>query len=172
MAEAGDGLLDRLERWGKAAENAALVLLLTSMMILAVGQIVLRLFFSIGFVWVDELISMIVLWIAIVASIAAARSDRHLRIDALSHFVVEKYARYPRMIVDGFASGICFVLAWHAYRYILLQREFADTVITDVPAWIAYAVVPVAFLLMGYRFFLMASKNLVLIARGDSEAAE
>ena len=171
MSEPRDGFLARLERWGEAAENAALVLLLTSMMVLAVGQIVLRLFFSIGFVWVDELISMIVLWIAIVASIAAARSDRHLRIDALSHFVAEKYARVPRLIVDGFASGLCFYLSWHAYRYILLQKEFGDTVITDIPAWIAYAIVPIAFFLMGYRFFLMSAKNAILVVRGQGEEA-
>ena len=63
------------------------------MILLAVGQIVLRIFFSIGFVWADELVSLTVLWVAIVASVAAARSDRHLRIDALSHFVSKKYAR-------------------------------------------------------------------------------
>ena len=79
------GWLDRLERWGTATENAVLVLLLSTMILLAVGQIVLRIFFSIGFVWADELISLTVLWVAIVASVAAARSDRHLRIDALSN---------------------------------------------------------------------------------------
>ncbi len=60
--------LDRLERWGTAAENAVLVLLLTAMILLAVGQIILQIFFSIGFVWADELISLIVLWIAIAMS--------------------------------------------------------------------------------------------------------
>ena len=83
MTSAVRGWLDRLERWGTAAEDTVLVLLLTSMILLAVGQIVLRIFFSIGFVWADELISLTVLWIAIVASVSAARSDRHLRIDAL-----------------------------------------------------------------------------------------
>ena len=46
-----------------------MVLLLTAMMLLAVGQIVLRIFFSVGFVWADELISLIVLWIAIKKSV-------------------------------------------------------------------------------------------------------
>jgi len=162
VSEHDRGWLARLESWGVAAENATLVLLLSSMILLAVGQIVLRLFFSIGFVWADELISLIVLWIAIVASVAAARSDRHLRIDALSHFVAEKYARIPRIIVDGFAAGICLFLAWHGYRYILLLAEFEDVVLNNIPAWIAFAVVPVAFFLMAYRFFLMAVKNALL----------
>jgi TRAP-type C4-dicarboxylate transport system permease small subunit len=161
------GWLDRLERWGTAAENTVLVLLLTTMMILAVGQIILRIFFSIGFVWADELISLTVFWVAIVASVAAARSDRHLRIDALSHFVAEKYARFPRIVVDGFAAGMCLFLGWHALRYIQLLKEFDDVVLTDFPAWIAFAVTPVSFGLMAYRFLLLAGKGVLGVISGD-----
>ena len=166
------GLLARLERWGTALENGVLVLLLTSMILLAVGQIVLRIFFSIGFVWADELISLIVLWIAVVASVAAARSDRHLRIDALSHFVSEKYARFPRIIVDGFASGMCFFLGWHAIRYVQLLREFEDLVLSSVPAWLVFAVVPISFALMGYRFFLLSVRGAIDAARDASSTED
>jgi len=162
--------LDRLERWGTAAENAVLVLLLTAMIVLAVGQIVLQIFFSIGFVWADELISLIVLWIAIVASVAAARSDRHLRIDALSHFVPQRYARFPRIIVDIFAAGMCLLLGWHSYRYILVFGE--ETVLTVVPVWIALGVIPLAFALMAYRFALMSGKGLLGLFTGDDSGAD
>ncbi len=162
--------LDRLERWGTAAENAVLVLLLTAMILLAVGQIILQIFFSIGFVWADELISLIVLWIAIVASVAAARSDRHLRIDALSHFVPQRFARYPRIIVDAFAAGMCLILGWHSYRYILLFGE--DTVLNGVPVWIALSVIPIAFALMAYRFALLSGKGFLGVFTRDDSAAD
>ncbi len=162
--------LDRLERWGTAAENAVLVLLLTAMILLAVGQIVLQTFFSIGYVWADKLISLIVLWIAIVASVAAARSDRHLRIDALSHFVPQRYARFPRIIVDAFAAGMCLLLGWHSYRYILVFGE--ETVLPGVPVWIALGVIPIAFALMAYRFALLSGKGLLGIFAGDDSAAD
>jgi TRAP-type C4-dicarboxylate transport system permease small subunit len=148
------GILKRLERWGTAAENASLVILLTTMIVLAVGQIVLRLFFNFGFVWTDELIKLIVLWIALIASVAAARNNRHLRIDVLSHFVPEKYARFPRIIVEAFAASMCAVLAWYSWQYLQLTLEFEDTVLVDVPAWIAYLVLPLSFALMAYRFLL------------------
>lgn len=169
MPEAKTGILAKLEKWGTAAENASLVLLLSAMMILAVGQIVLRLFFSIGFVWTDELISLLVLWIAMIASIAAARSNKHLRIDVLSHFVPEKLARFPRVIVDVFASGVCGLLAWHSWRYVALF--FEDTVLIDFPAWIAYAVLPASLALMCYRFAVEALAELVRIFRGSPAVA-
>ncbi len=117
-------------------------MLLGALMLLAVGQIVLRVFFSSGLIWADELVKLLVLWIALVASIAASRSDRHLRIDVLSHFVAEKYARVPRIVVDAFAAFICGVLAWQSWRYVQLTIEFEDTVLVDLPAWIAYGMLP------------------------------
>ncbi len=164
------GLVERLERWGTAAENAALVILLGALMLLAVGQIVMRMFFSIGFVWADELVKLLVLWITLVASIAASRSDRHLRIDIVSHFVPEKYARFPRVIVDIFAATMCGILAWQSWRYLQLTIEFEDTVLIDVPAWIAYGLLPLAFVLMCYRFLLMSGSDLMRILRPEAGA--
>jgi TRAP-type C4-dicarboxylate transport system permease small subunit len=145
-------------------------MLLGALMLLAVAQIVLRVFFSFGFVWADELVKLFVLWIALVASIAASRSDRHLRIDVLSHFVAEKYARFPRIIVDAFAAFMCGVLAWHSWRYIQLTIEFDDTVLVDFPAWIAYILLPLSFVLMSYRFILSCSSDLLKAIRPEAGA--
>ena len=138
-------------------------------MLLAVGQIVMRMFFSVGFVWADELVKLLVLWITLVASIAASRSDRHLRIDIVSHFVAAKYARFPRVVVDVFAAVMCGILAWQSWRYLQLTIEFEDTVLIDVPAWIAYGLLPLAFVLMSYRFLLMSGSDLLRIFRPDAD---
>lgn len=138
-------------------------------MLLAVGQIVMRIFFSFGFIWADELVKLLVLWIALVASIAASRSDRHLRIDVLSHFVAEKYARIPRLVVDAFAAFICGVLAWQSWRYVQLTIEFEDTVLVDLPAWIAYGLLPLSFALMCYRFILLSGSQLLLLFRPEPD---
>ena len=168
MSDRESGLLKRLEGWGTAAENASLVILLGAMMLLAVGQIILRMFFSAGFVWADELLKLMVLWIALIASIAASRSDRHLRIDIVSHFVPKKLARLPRLIVDAFASSICGVLAWQSYRFVQLSIEFEDTVLVNVPSWIAHSIMPIAFALMCYRFFLSFVSEAVNLVRAES----
>ena len=163
------GLAERLERWGAAAENAVLVLLLGALMLLAVGQIAMRVFFSTGFIWADELVRLIVLWITLVASIAASRSDQHLRIDIISHFFPARFARYPRLIADTFAALICGLLAWLSWRYLQLTIEFGDTVLTGLPAWIIYALLPLSFALMCYRFILQAGTELMRIVRPPPE---
>ncbi|NOX68394.1 MAG: TRAP transporter small permease [Gammaproteobacteria bacterium] len=169
MSEKRSGLLHRLEQWGTAAENASLVILLGAMMILAVGQIVMRIFFNTGVVWGDELLKLMVLWMAMIASVAASRSDRHLRIDIISHFAPKKYARVPRLVVDAFAASICGVLAWQSWRFIQLSIEFEDTVLVGIPSWIAHSILPLAFALMCYRFFLSFIAESIGFLKTDSQ---
>ena len=159
------GLLERLRQFGTSVENALLVLLLSAMMLLAVGQIVLRMFFDSGLLWADELLKIFVLWIALVASVAAARSRRHLRIDILSRYVPQRYARIPELLVDLFAAGICGLIAWHSLQFILLSM--GDTVLVDIPSWVAQGILPLAFLLMCYRFTLHFLSGVLGLVRGS-----
>jgi len=153
-------IIERLERAGRLIETAALVTLLSSMMLLAVGQIVLREIFSTGFVWADELIKLMVLWLAMVGSIAACRDNRHIRIDALSHALPELVVSVVRVIVDLFAAFICAVIAWQAWRYLQIEIEYEDTVLVDFPAWIAHGIMPLAFLLISFRFLVLVVKQI------------
>lgn len=152
-------LLSRFDRIGRSLENIALVSLLGLMMVLAVGQIVLREIFNSGIIWADELLKLAVLWLAMIAAIAACRENRHIRIDALSHLLPTHFIRVTRVIVDLFAAAVCCAIAWQTYRYLQLEIEFQDTVLIDTPAWIAHAIVPLAFVLTGYRFVIGALKQ-------------
>lgn len=157
MARLTYRVLEPLERWGTAVENALLVLLLGAMMVLATAQIVLRLFFDAGIIWADEFLKILVLWIALVGSVATSRNRRHLRID-LSHFLPERLSRLPLFAVDAFAAVVCGFIAWHTARYLVLAS--GETVLLGIPAWTVQGILPVAFGLMAYRFALYSLKEL------------
>jgi C4-dicarboxylate transporter DctQ subunit len=149
-------LLGRLEKAGSALETLLLVSMLTVMMLVAVGQIVMREAFGTGFGWADELVRLMVLWLALVGSIAACRENRHIRIDALSHVLPDIAVTLIRILVDVFATFVCAVIAFQAWRYLQIEIEYDDTVLVDTPAWIAHSIMPAAFALMAYRFLIGA----------------
>jgi TRAP-type C4-dicarboxylate transport system permease small subunit len=153
--------LSRLDNAGRLLENIILVTLLSGMMLLAVGQIVLREVFDTGIIWADELVRLVVLWLAVMGAVAACREDRHIRIDALSHLFPDSVINGIRIVVDLFAAGVCAVIAWQAYRYLQLEIEFEDTVLVDTPAWIAHVVIPIGFALVSYRFLVSVMKRVV-----------
>lgn len=151
--------LARLDRIGRELENLALVTLLCSMMLLAVGQIVLREVFNTGIIWAAELLRLMVLWLTMIAMITACRDDRHIRIDAISHLLPASAIKVTRAMVDMFAAIVCAVIAWQSYRYLQIEIEYQDVVLIDAPAWIAHSIVPTAFALTGYRFTVSALKK-------------
>ncbi len=171
MSGALTAIIERLDRFGRLLENIALVIMLGGMILLAVSQIVLREVFNTGVFWADEAVKLMVLWLAMVGSIAASRDNRHIRIDVLSHVLPGVLVNVARIVVDLFAAAVCAVIAWQAWRYLQLEIEFEDQVLVDTPAWIAHIVVPLAFALVSYRFVILAIKDVGKVVRGDTEVA-
>ncbi len=166
-------LLGRLEKAGTALETIMLVSMLTAMMLVAVGQIIMREAFGAGFGWADELVRLMVLWLAMVGSIAACRENRHIRIDALSHIMPDIAVKLIRVLVDVFAASVCVVIALQAWRYLQIEIEYGDEVLVHTPAWIAHSIMPAAFGLMAYQFLIGALRevgDLVFGKAGDAEA--
>ncbi len=162
-------VLRRLEKAGRAIETTMLVGMLTAMMLIAVSQIVLReVFNTSGFVWADELIRLMVLWLALVGSIAACRENRHIHIDALSHVLPDKGIRIVRIGVDLFAAVVSGIIAVQAWRYLQIDIEYEVTVLVDTPAWIAHIIMPVAFALISYRFLVSSVRQLSNFVSGTS----
>ena len=159
-------VLDRLDRAGRIAENAALIVLLGGMVLLSFGQIILREVFETGVIWADEFVRLLVLWLAMVGSIAATRDDRHIRIDALSHLLPPVAVSLTRLVVDLFAAVVCGAIAWHAWRYLQLEIEFEETVLLDTPAWVAHMIVPLALALTAYRFVVLVIRRVAELVSG------
>jgi len=159
--------LDRLERFGVLAENTALVVLLGTMIGVSVFQIVNRQLLDGAFslTWADELVKIIVLWLAMVGSIAACRDNKHIRIDLISHILSGPVVAWSKVVVDVFAAAVCAVIGWQAWRLIREEMSWGDTVFTDVPLWLLHAIVPLAFILISYQFLVRVVRLLLDIFR-------
>ena len=161
-----ENLFSRLDRWGRAGEDAVLVAILTGMVLLAAGQIVLRNFLNVGFIWGDELLRLMVLWIAVAGAVAASRNDKHINIAILDRFLPGRLKIASRVVIDLFTSVICGVVAWYSFLFVRTSHEFGDLLLGSVPAWILQAVLPVGFGLICYRYGLFTIKGVVRLFSG------
>ena len=58
-------------------------MLFTAILGLSTTQIVLRNFFASGLFWADELVRLLVLWLAVAGALAATRDRRHIAIELI-----------------------------------------------------------------------------------------
>ncbi|MBW1813319.1 MAG: TRAP transporter small permease subunit, partial [Deltaproteobacteria bacterium] len=65
-------------------EKVLLTTLLFSMIVLSFGQVVARNLFSTGFIWVDQMLRLEVLWVAFIGAALATEFNQHIKIDFLA----------------------------------------------------------------------------------------
>lgn len=157
-------LLLRLHRLALLVEDTLLVAILTSLVLLATSQILLRNIWGIGIAWSDPLLRVLVLWIALLGAMAATRDNNHIRIDILSHYLPERLRQLSRRITDLFATVVSCLLAWHSARFVYLEWEVGNILFGSIPAWLCELIIPLGFGVMALRFLLASVSRQVINA--------
>lgn len=145
-------ILQRLASAIARAETAILALLVSGMVLLAAAQILLRNILHTGFQWADTLLGMGLLWLTMLGALAATGDRRHIVIDLVGHFCPPRFRAAAARVTSLFAAAVCGLLTAAAAQYCRFQREMETDLILNIPLWIYYLIIPVAFGLMSLRF--------------------
>ncbi len=154
--------LARVIRVVHRIEDGVLAALLGAMILLAAAQIVLRNLGGGGFSWGDPLLRTLVLWLGLLAALAATRADRHITIDAVGRVLSPRGRQLAGAVTSAFAAAVCGVVALQAVRFVAAEREAGTVAFAEVPAWVLEAILPFAFGLIALRYLALA----VVRARG------
>lgn len=137
-------------------EDGLLALLLATMIVLAGTQILLRNLFDSGFVWIDPLLRVILLWLGLLGATVATRYNKHIRIDLLARRFKRNTDRLLQAVVGQVSAWTCLVIAWFGMDWIRLDYEDGISSMVGVPAWSLEIAVPLAFALIGFRYLLLS----------------
>lgn len=165
-------ILSWLGKAGIAAENTLLVILLLGMMGLSVAQIVLRNAFDMGFFWTDELLRMLVLWVAVVGALAASRTDRHISINLVDTILGKRSKQLVKLVIHAFSALICVVVAWLSFRFVMTSHEYGDVLLGGVPAWWLQIILPAGFGLIAWRYFIFVVTDVLGLFGSGTEASD
>ena len=157
--------LTRAEAAGRWLENALLVTLFVGLAALAVTQIALRNFFSLGLPWADGLIRLAVLWIAVLGAVAAGRDGKHIAIDLTQRFLPAAWHARTATLTEAFTAAVCGLLTFHSWIFVRDSWQFGDALLGDWPAWAFQAILPAGFALLTYRYGLRCVARLSGAAR-------
>ncbi len=136
-------------------EDSLLVAILSSMIILAVYQIISRNLFSEGVVWIDPLLRTLVLWVGLAGAVVATRTDHHIKIDVFAKYLPGKVLPYVQRTVYLFTLLICLLIGWHAARFVISEYTYGTIAFGSIPAWLTAIIIPVSFFLIAVRYGLL-----------------
>ncbi len=151
--------LQRLHRFLWRLEGAVLVAVLTATIGFAVTQIVLRNLFHSGLAWGDPLVRNLVLWLGMVGAMIASRRHEHIHIDVFTRRLPAAWQPWVHRLTDLFTAAVCLTVAWHALMLVRLEYQDGYTAFGAVPVWLAEAIIPFGFTVMGLRYGLSALRG-------------
>lgn len=153
-------------------ETILVIIILTSMIIIAFTQILLRNFFSTSLSWGDVLLRHLVLWIGFLSASLATREGKHISIDVFSKILKPKAKNITQIFVNLFAALISFFLMNAAIDFIKMEYEGGGTLFYEFPVWIAQLIIAIGFGTMMFRFFIKALENVAGLITSKQENQE
>lgn len=141
------------------AENAMLIAMLALMVLLAGGQILSRNLLGTGITDADQMLRLLVLWVAFLGAVAASREGKHIHVDAIARWMPPRVKASVAVLTDLFTATVCLVLAWQATRFLQNARESGEMVFGSLPVWVAGSILPLAFSLIALRYLLRLSHH-------------
>ena len=165
-----------MDRWERAdeiidqVEQTLLVIFLSSMIVIAFLQIILRNLFSTGLTWGDPLVRNLVLWVGFIGAALATREGKHISLDALSRWMPPLGKDLIEFLIHLFSFVICGLLTFAALKFIKNEARMGNVAFLRIPAWIPEIILPIIFGLMSLRFALLSFRSLSkLTKKGERE---
>ncbi|MDH3443334.1 MAG: TRAP transporter small permease [Deltaproteobacteria bacterium] len=150
----------KILRAADLVEDITLVTLLTSMILIAAAQILLRNFFDMGLVWGEQALRVLVLWLGLVGAIAGSRENKHINMDILLRIFPEPAKAVSRGVVGMFTVAVCALLSFHAARFVYLDYETGITAFGNIPVWILELILPIGFGIITLRYAFFSLRQL------------
>ena len=161
--------LARLVKIVTWAENALLIAMLALMVSLAAAQIMFRNFLDMSIFGADQMLRLLVLWVAFLGAVAASREGKHIHVDAIARWLPARIKSGVTALTDLFTLVVCLALTWQSLRFMQSARVSGEMAFGGLPVWVAGSILPLAFTLIALRYALRFTHH-VQQARGREVA--
>ena len=141
-------IFDRLVRF---YEDAVCILSLSVIVVLILTQVFYRYMLSSGILWIDELVTNLMVFMVLTGAARATRVGAHTDLRMLVDAAPPLLAKALRVVGIVAVYAFLLVLTYVSARYAWDSRRMTTTMIR-IPLWASYGVIPLGGVLIMYEF--------------------
>jgi len=124
--------------------------------LLAFINVVARFVFHQGIDWAFELTNYLFIWSAFFGASYCFRKECHIRVTILLDILPAKLAKFSSLLAHLITLAYLLAVAYYGYLFIFdpdfgLKASGEISVDLNIPMWIPYIVLPIAFITAAYR---------------------
>jgi len=154
-APAGDGWRGGLRN----VENLLVSLALATLVLLPLGEIVLRKGFQTGISGATAFQQHLTLLVGLLGGALAARERRLLTLSTLIDLLKGRGQVFARVFSSAFAAGISVFLCMAAMQLVQTEKEAGKILAYGIPLWTIQVVMPVSFGVIALRVLWHAGEG-------------
>ncbi len=152
---AGDGW----RRWLREVENLLVSVALAALVLLPLGEIVLRKLFQTGISGATAFQQHLTLLIGLLGGALAAREGRLLTLSTLMDFLKGQGQVFARVFSSAFAAGISVFLCVAAAQLVQTEKEAGKILAYGILLWTIQLVMPLSFGVIALRLLWRAAES-------------
>jgi len=148
----------KLSRGLDRLEMAAVVIIMSSLLVLGGTQIILRKFFNTGVPDADILTRNMVTWLAMTGAALAAGEGRHISIDLTDNLLRSGILKnILKLFTYCVVIWVSFLFLQASYDYIIQESTSLFSVkVLGIPEWKFSLIFPIGFILIIFHYALRA----------------
>jgi len=143
-----------MRRLAQRAEDTLASLALIGVMILPLGEIVLRSAFTRGIPGEAQFAATLTLWVGMLGAAIAAREGKLLTLATGEFLPAGRVSDVARTIAAAMGALVATVLAMGGWAFVQSERAAGETIALGIPVWFGALVMPVALGLIAMRLVL------------------
>jgi TRAP-type C4-dicarboxylate transport system permease small subunit len=153
--------LEAVNRFLVRMEKNLTILFLACMVMVAFAQVAIRNLFGVGYVWMDESVRVMTLWLVFLGAGLASQYASHIRMDILLLIISERTKYIVNVIANIFIMMVCMGFFVAAIKHVFYQfHSSVHLVLTGIPDWITSLVIPYFFAIAVFRSLLHIKSNI------------
>lgn len=142
-------------------ENSIALLAMAGIIVIPLGEIVLRKWFATGIPGAAPFAQHLTMWVGMLGAAIAARDGKLLSLATGEFLAHSRTATVARYIAAVTGSAVATVFAVGGMNLVALDRVDGAEIALGVPVWVADLVLPIAFGLIAVRLMWRASASWV-----------
>ena len=159
------GILHQIKTYFKKIVIAFLMIILAEMILLSFGQIIARKVFLDSIPSADQILTMSVMFMALLAAILTTLRDKHISIEMISNFVSVKVNLWMNVIANIASFIITLYLVFAAKDYLAMNSDSVEIFYGEIKTITLEASLFYGFLAMAFAFLINSIESIFLAIR-------
>lgn len=120
-----------------------------------VANVAARHIFHAPFIWAEEILVYIMVWVIFVGIILVSRREGHLKMDLIAASFPKRMTRYIKILTEFITTAVCLVVLWASYQVLSTLWDYGQrSIAAEIPMVIPHFAIPLGIGFVAFQHFI------------------